>query len=151
MTSFFRFIILAIITTPPNFLFQKYLEDTYPTKEPRRREEKLKDSDDSREKEKEKEAPVSLTNTAIKFVLDQSIGCWTNTLFFIVAMGIFKGQGLGQILSIIENDFWSMVVAGYKLWPMVCLLNLLVVPFEYRMIVGNLAGFGWGVYVSLSS
>ena len=44
-----------------------------------------------------------------------------------------------------------MLLAGYKLWPMVCLLNLAVVPFEYRMIVGNTAAFGWGVYMSLSS
>lgn len=42
-----------------------------------------------------------------------------------------------------------MLLAGYKLWPLVCLLNLVAVPFEYRMLVGNGAAFGWGVYVSL--
>lgn len=42
-----------------------------------------------------------------------------------------------------------MVTAGYKLWPMVCLLNLCVVPFDYRMLVGNTAAFAWGIYVSL--
>jgi hypothetical protein len=42
-----------------------------------------------------------------------------------------------------------MLSAGYKLWPMVCLLNLVLVPVEHRMLVGNTAGFGWGVYMSL--
>lgn len=44
-----------------------------------------------------------------------------------------------------------MLSAGYRLWPLVCLLNLVVVPFEHRMLVGNGAAFGWGVYMSLRS
>jgi protein Mpv17 len=42
-----------------------------------------------------------------------------------------------------------MLSTGYKLWPMVCLLNLVIVPFEYRMLVGNSAAFCWGIYMSL--
>ena len=142
--SLLRFIFLAVLTTPLNYQWQKYLEDSYPTREAKI--EKHKQNTKIQE-----EPPLSVTNTAIKFVLDQSIGCWTNTIIFIVTMGILKGQSIGHIMSIIETDFWSMVMAGYKLWPMVCLLNLLVVPFDYRMLVGNLAGFGWGVYVSLTT
>ena len=145
IAALLRFIVFAIIATPPNYMWQKYLEDSYPTREAKQVKERKTD-----EKSVE-EAPISITNTAIKFVLDQSIGCWANTILFIVGMGIFKGQGTGQIMSIIEKDFWSMVTAGYKLWPMVCLMNLLVVPFEYRMLVGNIAAFGWGVYISLTT
>lgn len=141
--AFFRFIILALLVTPPNYIWQKFLEDSYPTREAK--DEKRKD-----EMKKNKEAPLSITNTAIKFVLDQSVGCWANTIVFIVAMGFFKGQSISQILTVIEKDFWSMVMTGYRLWPMVCLLNLLVVPFEYRMLVGNVAAFGWGVFISLT-
>ena len=132
------------MVTPPNYVWQKFLEDSYPTREP-------KNSKEKEETTPKEEPPLSLTNTAIKFVLDQSIGCWVNTIVFIVAMGLFKGQSVNQILSIIEKDFWSMVMAGYKLWPMVCLLNLLVVPFDYRMLVGNVAAFGWGVYISFTT
>ncbi len=42
-----------------------------------------------------------------------------------------------------------MIVAGYKFWPIVTLLNLIVVPVEQRMLVGGLAGLVWGVYLSL--
>jgi hypothetical protein len=42
-----------------------------------------------------------------------------------------------------------MIMAGYKFWPMVTLLNLIVVPVEQRMLVGGLAGLVWGVYLSL--
>lgn len=42
-----------------------------------------------------------------------------------------------------------MIIAGYKFWPLVSILNLSVVPVEQRMLVGGLAGLAWGVYVSL--
>lgn len=42
-----------------------------------------------------------------------------------------------------------MLVAGYKFWPMVCLLNLVMVPMEYRALVGNVAGLFWGIVMSL--
>jgi hypothetical protein len=42
-----------------------------------------------------------------------------------------------------------MMIAGYKFWPLVSILNLSVVPVEQRMLVGGLAGLAWGVYVSL--
>lgn len=42
-----------------------------------------------------------------------------------------------------------MLTASWRVWPTVTLLNLVVVPFDYRMIVGNLVGVCWGVYVTL--
>lgn len=42
-----------------------------------------------------------------------------------------------------------MLLAGYKFWPFITLLNLTVIPVEQRMLVGNLAGLAWGVFVNL--
>lgn len=47
------------------------------------------------------------------------------------------------------QDFTTMLLAGYKFWPFITLLNLVVVPVEQRMLVGNLAGLAWGVLVNL--
>ena len=44
-----------------------------------------------------------------------------------------------------------MVLASYRLWPFVTIFNLAVVPFEYRILVGNLAGITWSVYLSLAT
>ncbi len=44
-----------------------------------------------------------------------------------------------------------MIMAGYKFWPWVSLLNLTVVPVEQRMFVGGLAGVVWGIYISLTN
>jgi protein Mpv17 len=42
-----------------------------------------------------------------------------------------------------------MLLAGYRFWPIVCVLNLVMVPLEYRSLVGNGAGLVWGVTMSL--
>jgi protein Mpv17 len=145
MTSFVHFLINAIIVTPPNCLWQNWLEDTFPTTVGETPSENRK-SDGKLDKKQ-----LSIKNTIAKFFLDQTLGCWTNTLMFIMVMGLLKGRSTDAIMFTIHNDFWSMVFASYRLWPLVCLLNLVVVPFDYRMLVGNTAGFGWGVYMSLTA
>jgi protein Mpv17 len=42
-----------------------------------------------------------------------------------------------------------MMLAGWRFWPVVSLSNLVVVPFEYRMLVGNVSGLVWGTWVNL--
>ena len=43
------------------------------------------------------------------------------------------------------------MIAGYKLWPAVSLLNYTVVPMENRVVVGSLVGLGWGIYLAMRS
>ncbi|KAJ1335685.1 protein transport protein YIF1 [Microdochium nivale] len=49
-----------------------------------------------------------------------------------------------------KGEFAPIMVAGWKLWPLVSLVNFtLVQTIEGRSLVGGLAGVGWGVYMSL--
>ncbi len=48
-----------------------------------------------------------------------------------------------------QKDFWPMLLSSYKLWPFICLINLTIVPFKYRVLVGSAAGLAWGVYINL--
>lgn len=43
------------------------------------------------------------------------------------------------------------MVNGYKLWPLVSLLNYTVVPVEKRVVVGSLVGLGWGVFLAMKA
>ena len=51
--------------------------------------------------------------------------------------------------SWVDQDFTPLMVAGFKIWPLVSLLNFTVVPVEKRLLVSNLFGALWGVYLSL--
>ena len=106
---------------------------------------------------KEDETPVrqettglSITNTIFKFALDQTLGAGFNTVWFIVMINLLRGHGINHILTTIQNDFFKMIMAGYKFWPIISIVNLAIVPFDQRMLVGGLAGLAWGIYVSLT-
>jgi hypothetical protein len=47
-------------------------------------------------------------------------------------------------------EFWPMIYAGWKLWPLVSLVNFAFVKtVTGRNLVGSLAGMGWNIYLSL--
>ncbi|ETI24460.1 hypothetical protein G647_03829 [Cladophialophora carrionii CBS 160.54] len=147
--AFIHFIILAIITTPPNYKWQLWLEETFPSNPKREGPAPAGKKEDDAPVEDDKSA-LSITNTAAKFLLDQTFGAGFNTLWFIVMINLLRGKSFEHIATTVQNDFFPMLMAGYKFWPMVTLINLVVVPFDQRMLVGGLAGLAWGMYVSLT-
>lgn len=47
-------------------------------------------------------------------------------------------------------DFWPMIFAGWKLWPIVSLVNYTFIKtVAGRNLLGSLAGMVWGIYLSL--
>lgn len=96
------------------------------------------------------EAKLHIRNTVTKFILDQTIGAAVNLLQFSLVMAGFKGATLSQAVQLAKQDFWPLMVAGWKLWPMISLLNFTVVKtVAGRQLVGGLAGVVWNVYLSL--
>jgi len=128
-----HFVLLTFLSCPPNFLWQEYLEEQFPGN--------IMESNGQKKLHK--------TNTAKKFVLDQTLGAAVNTLLFIAVIGAFKGKDRKAIVRDCKRDFWPIVQSGLKLWPLVSLLNFTIVPVQRRVIVGSLVGLFWGVYLSL--
>ena len=54
------------------------------------------------------------------------------------------------VLARSRAEFVPLVVAGWRLWPAISLVNYAFVrTVEVRNLVGSLAGVAWGVYTSL--
>ncbi|OOF91199.1 hypothetical protein ASPCADRAFT_211484 [Aspergillus carbonarius ITEM 5010] len=142
--ALFQFTTCAFILSPLTFLWLEGLESKFPGHD---------DSSASSPKtEKVKQKPtLNVTNTVIKIVIDQIVGGAWNTAAFIMAMGFLRGQDWDTILQQIQKDFWPIMVAGFKLWPFVSVLNFTVVPTDKRLLVGSLFGVLWAVYLSLMS
>lgn len=83
--SLFQFMLIAVVMTPPNYMYQKFLEDSFPS----RPETSGKDAEGVK---------LSIGNTVKKFILDQSIGAFVNTLMFILLVDVFKGNGIDKIV-----------------------------------------------------
>lgn len=93
----------------------------------------------------------SKTNILTKCILDQTLGAAANTVAFIALTAMFKGYNSEQIVSQIQAHIVEFFVAGWRLWPFVSLAKMSFVPLEWRPLVGNMAGLGWGVYLTLMS
>lgn len=164
------------LNTPPNFLWyptssslsphsntshrQSFLESTFPSHYLTPSTSAISAAAANNEKELDREEKthellepkLSLPNTAIKFVLDQTIGAAVNTILFSLAIAGFKGATIEQAMEAAREEFWPIMSAGWKLWPLVSAVNYtLVKSVEGRSLLGNLAGMAWGVYLSLMS
>lgn len=96
------------------------------------------------------EPQLSISNTIIKFLLDQTIGAALNTIAFSLVFAGFRGANFEQALQITRQDFWGLIIAGLKLWPLVNIVNFtLVKNVQTRQLVSGLASVGWGIYLTL--
>lgn len=71
-----QFVVFSLVATPPNVLWQEYLEEKFPADQIDEKGTKT----------------LHKRNTAVKFVLDQTIGAIVNSFLFIAGMGALKGK-----------------------------------------------------------
>jgi hypothetical protein len=97
-----HFVILAIITTPPNYKWQSWLEETFPSN-PTRAGSKIDEKKEDDKPTEDEKAGLSIPNTIAKFVLDQTLGAGFNTVWFIVMINLLRGQTFNHILTTVQN------------------------------------------------
>ncbi|KAK5081468.1 hypothetical protein LTR70_008539 [Exophiala xenobiotica] len=147
LRTFAFFLTWTLVSCPPNILWQIYLEQTYPANkiDPRAQgvgQGKPQAGGPGRQR-------LSKTNTTKKFLLDQSIGATANTVGYIAALAAFRGRDSAGILGDVQKDFWPIMQAGWKVWPLVALLSFTVIPLEKRTLFGSSIGLFWGIYMSM--
>ncbi|KAH7409540.1 Mpv17/PMP22 family protein [Cadophora sp. MPI-SDFR-AT-0126] len=154
----FHFTLFNALNCPPNFLWQSFLETTFPSHYLVPSDSAILAAAKNDEKELDREesthtlleSKLSIPNTIIKFLLDQTIGATINTLLFSLVFAGFRGEGYKEAVQIAREEFWPLMRAGWTVWPLVSLVNYTAVKsVEGRALVGSLAGMGWGVYLSL--
>ena len=153
------------------FLWLEGLESALPgqtSEEPTATKSKTEKADQPKQKK------LNVKNTVAKIVIDQVIGGAWATVLFSLTMGLLRGQEYDVLVDQIRNvrkirnhlwlgwdmiadlrwlkqDFWPLLIAGFKLWPLVSILNFTVVPADKRLLVGSIFGVVWAVYLSLMS
>lgn len=171
------FLAFSIISCPPNYVWQTWLEAQFPGYADRlspkekeslvdetvagkgtatekagltsRNEKKAALTSESAPNGQRVQKQLSIRNTAIKFLLDQSFGAAVNTIMFIMGISMLRGQSWQHGWEETKTGFWPLVFAGQKLWPLVSIISLTLVPVERRMVFGSIVGVGWGIFLSL--
>ena len=98
--TLFHFVLYSAISTPPNYKWQLWLEDNFPSNPKKDAAASEKKNGDVKSEEKE---TLSVTNTIAKFVLDQSIGAAFNTLLSITMINLFRGAGYDKIVAAVQR------------------------------------------------
>ncbi|KAM0253865.1 hypothetical protein ACHAQJ_007149 [Trichoderma viride] len=98
LSSILRFIVYTVLTTPPNYRWQEFLEQTFPTTTEAKEDKSLKDKP-SHDAVTVAGGKLNIANTVAKFILDQALGAPVNTLLFICLMGQMNLQGYDRILN----------------------------------------------------
>ncbi|GJN67568.1 hypothetical protein PLICBS_001595 [Purpureocillium lilacinum] len=142
------------------------------------KEKKQQKKSQQQKQQKDDEPPLSLRNTLAKFLLDNTLGAAVNTLLFstfihALRAAMHPAPRITNLTRAVDHwtrpgsidfaavdgdavwaaaraEFWPIVLAGVKFWPLVSLVNFsLVKTVEGRNLVGCLAGVAWGVYMSM--
>ncbi|KAI0993590.1 hypothetical protein K3495_g14594 [Podosphaera aphanis] len=148
-----QFILFTALNSPPNFMWQSYLETRFPSycssgSTPRVVVSDEKSAD--RLVNHSRKNHLSFSHTFIKFFLDQTLGACINTLLFSLFMAGYRGATYEEATAAAISEFWPIVIAGWKLWPAVSAFNFAIVQtVETRTLIGNLAGMAWNIYLSL--
>ncbi|KAJ3528814.1 hypothetical protein NM208_g10036 [Fusarium decemcellulare] len=161
-----RFVTLTLMTAPPNYHWQQFLERTFPAYPSGRPQERLGDiemtpADDAPElKEgyeermeqvnRDRDPKFSMRNTLTKWFVDCiTAGAIMNTIAFLIIMGILKGQATSTIWTNIKNETIPIIVAGYKIWPIASIISFSFIPVHRRIVFLSFIGLLWGIYMSL--
>ncbi|KAF2272888.1 integral membrane protein-like protein [Westerdykella ornata] len=161
LAAVFNFAVYTIISTPPNILWQSFLEDVFPTNVPAAHPTPASKPASANGKEKPASQKTgtrtSKTNVIMKFLLDMTLGAVLNNLMFLVFMGYANAPATATsaqaswaaVQHEVKEKFWVLMKDGLKLWPFVSLVSFLFVPVERRVLLGSLVGVGWNIYLSL--
>ena len=168
--------IITVVTCPPNFLWQQWLERTFPGRKDIGRPGIGKDEDgiDIAEQGKEKvdaaitqsKSNLSIRNTMTKWFIDCiTLGALLNTVAFLILINLLKGNSPdGTIrairyvrICVVVNFTWltaqqetiPIIVSSYKIWPIASVVNFSLIPVEKRIVFLSAVGLLWGIYMSL--
>lgn len=90
-------LIFTILSTPPNYLWQQYLERVFPGYTT----QKLQVDDGGKSVSLRKR--LSKRNTMKKFVLDQTLGALVNVVAFLGGVRLLRGASLEESLQVVHE------------------------------------------------
>lgn len=72
-----------------------------------------------------------------------------NTTAFLVIMGLLKGQPWEKISDNLRNEMLTIIVNGWKLWPIASAISFSFIPVERRILFFSCVGLCWNVYMTI--
>jgi hypothetical protein len=107
--EFVRFVIITLITCPPNYLWQQWLERTFPGRKDAEHDDGIDLAERGKEKVDEPVTPkpkgnLNWRNTMTKWFIDCiTLGAIFNTIAFLILINLLKGNRPQIMMRAIKN------------------------------------------------
>jgi hypothetical protein len=92
---------------------------------------------------------VIWSNLLAKLILDQTIGLAISGVIFLFITNYLRAPNLPALFAVIRERIFTLIKAGWHIWPVVALANFLWVPVRSRVLVAVFVGFGWSIFLSV--
>ncbi|KAJ8973607.1 hypothetical protein NQ317_010044 [Molorchus minor] len=83
-----------------------------------------------------------------KMAADQLIFAPISMAVFMTALNTLQGKSLEEIKKEIDAKYKDLLIANYKLWPAVQLINFYMMPMHYQVLFAQSVALFWNAYVS---
>jgi peroxisomal membrane protein 2 len=94
------------------------------------------------------EKPFTKT-TLLKVCIDQGVQAPALLALMISTISILKGTGLQGVREDLARNYWTSLLANWKLWLPFSFINLAFVKPTLRVLFVNAVFFGWTIILSM--
>ncbi|XP_078148131.1 peroxisomal membrane protein PMP22-like [Carex rostrata] len=90
--------------------------------------------------------------TAKKVLLEQLTTSPWNNMFFMAYYGlVVERRPFSQVKSKIKNDYPTVQLTSWKLWPIVSWINYQYIPLQLRVLFHSFIASCWAVFLNLKA
>lgn len=91
---------------------------------------------------------AGITAVLKKMIMDQSLfaPCFLATL--VSSLHYSKGHSVTEVKEHLHDKYIDILLANYKVWPFVQLVNFYFLPLQYRVLFVQCVSVVWNTYLS---
>lgn len=86
--------------------------------------------------------------TLVKVVADQVFFAPICIMSLLTTLAALQGLSIEEIINRVKRDIKDVLIANYKLWPAVQVLNFYLIPLNYQVLVVQCVALVWNTYIS---
>lgn len=89
-------------------------------------------------------------HTLLKLFVDCFVlGTWWNVILFLILNGALKLESGLEVMHSVKAETVPIVLDAFKIWPIVMVVGLTLLPMERRIVFYSSVNFFWAIYMSL--
>lgn len=91
---------------------------------------------------------MSTSTTLKKVACDQLLFAPSFLVVFVANINLINGNSLDHVKKELSSHYGDLVIANWKLWPAVQLVNFYLVPLNYQVLLVQGVAIIWNTYLS---